>query len=109
MTMAARSLLALACSGLLAPQAVAEDRYTLQIDRQPVVRVLIQLSKQTHQQIVGMFPSGDSEGGRLIGPLTGEFTAEHALQLLLAGSDLTFVRINANTITVMAKPPGERS
>lgn len=105
MTMAARSVLAVAFSGALAPQAVhAADRYPLQIDRQPVVRVLLELSKQTHLQIVGLFPSEPTEGGVLVGPLRGEFTAEHALQLLLADSDLTFVRVNANTITVMSKP-----
>ena len=105
MTLAARSLLALVCIGALAPPATyATDRYSLRIDRQSVVRVLIELSKQTRLQIVGTFPSGTSEGGRLIGPLHGEFTAENALQLLLADSDLTFVRVNANTITVMSKP-----
>lgn len=105
MTLAARGLLALVFIGAVAPPATyAADRYLLQIDRQSVVRVLIELSKQTHLQIVGTFPSGASESARLIGPLHGEFTAEKALQLLLADSDLTFVRVNANTITVMSKP-----
>ncbi|HEY0681656.1 MAG TPA: STN domain-containing protein [Steroidobacter sp.] len=103
--MAARSVLAVAFSGVLAPQAVpAADRYPLQIDRQPVVRVLLELSKQTHLQIVGIFPSEPSEGGVLVGPLRGEFTADRALQLLLQDSHLTFVRVNANTVAVMSKP-----
>lgn len=104
MTLPARSLLALVLAAALTPPASAADRYSLQIDRQPLVRVLIELSKQTHLQIVGTFPSGAGEGRRLIGPLRGEFTAERALQLLLTDSDLTFVRVNANTIAVMPKP-----
>jgi hypothetical protein len=40
----------------------------------------------------------------LVGPLRGEFTADRALQLLLQDSDLTFVRVNANTVAVMSKP-----
>ncbi|MBM0108649.1 STN domain-containing protein [Steroidobacter sp. S1-65] len=113
MTKAARSLLALTFSGLIAPPATsAAERYTLHIDRQPVVRTLAELSKQTRLQIVGMFRNEGGAASRLTGPLTGEFTIECALQMLLADSDLTFVRVNANTIAVMAKPaepePGQR-
>ena len=104
--MAARSLLAVLLSAALVPQAAcAADRYSLHIERQPIARVLLDLSKQTQLQIVGMFPAGQREASRLIGPLRGEFTAEQALQLLFTDSDLTFVRVNANTITVIPKQP----
>lgn len=110
MTIAARSLLALTFSGLIAPPATTPaERYTLHIDRQPAVRALAELSKQTHLQIVGMFSNEDSAGSQLIGPLAGEFTIERALQMLLADSDLTFVRVNASTIAVMAKPAAPNS
>ncbi|MBL8265381.1 TonB-dependent receptor, partial [Steroidobacter sp.] len=98
-------------SGVLAPLAVqAADEYSLRIERQPLARVLRELSEQTGLQIVAMFATDHGEASKPVGPLRGEFTAEAALQKLLADSDLTFARVNSNTISITSKPaPAKRA
>jgi iron complex outermembrane recepter protein len=96
-------LLAVALSGLVVPALAqtALKQYTLQIDRQPLVATLRDLSQQTGLQLVGLLGADREIAGQVVGPLKGEYTAEAALNALLAQSGLVFRRVNDRTIAIL--------
>lgn len=99
------ALLLVALAGLVETAAAqAPDRYySLQIDRQPLAGTLKELSKQTGLQLVGFIDTAQLNGGtRLVGPLTGRYTAEAALAELLANSGFIFKKVNERTIVIVA-------
>jgi outer membrane receptor for ferric coprogen and ferric-rhodotorulic acid len=72
--------------------------YTLHIASQPVDRALQDLSMQTGTQII--FFSHLTDGRRAMA-LDGTYTIDAALKRLLAGSRLTFHRVNVRTIEIL--------
>jgi hypothetical protein len=82
--------------------AHAQGAYDLSIQRQPLVQLLNEFSKQTGLQIIGMLDA-DSPAGRIeVGPLIGQYTAEAALKELRSTTGLAFRVVNRNTIAVMS-------
>jgi hypothetical protein len=100
-------LLALALGGMIAPAQAdvqpPQKLYSLQIERQPLVGTLRDLSKQTGLQLVGLLGSNAADEVRLVGPLSGDYTAEAALSVLLAQSSLVFKRVNEKTIAIIGR------
>jgi hypothetical protein len=102
-------LLALALGGMIAPALAQADvqapekLYSLQIERQPLVGTLRDLSKQTGLQLVGLLGSNAADEARVVGPLNGDYTAEAALNVLLAQSSLVFKRVNEKTIAIIGR------
>lgn len=78
-------------------------QYSLQIERQPLIATLRDLSKQTGLQLVGLLGDDHEEENRLVGPLSGRYTAEDALDALLAQSDFVFKRVNERTIAIVGR------
>lgn len=105
------SLLALAISAALAPvlAQTSATQYSLRIDRQPLVAMLRDLSKQTGLQFVGPLVRSSAADTALVGPLSGDYTAEAALEQLLAKSHLVFKRVNENTIAIVERGSIENS
>jgi iron complex outermembrane recepter protein len=83
-----------------APQGV-EHEYKLQIDRLPITEALTDFSEQT-----GVYVSYVSQPKRqssvLVGPLQGRYTVESALDQITAGTGLTYKRVNATTVAIVA-------
>jgi len=73
----------------------------VKIEPQPLGSALQDLAKQSGVQII--FFSSNVEGRRAIA-LSGTYTVEEALALLLEGSGLAFRMLNERTIEVAAKP-----
>jgi hypothetical protein len=97
------ALLALALSAMIssATAQTLEKQYSLQIERQPLVGTLRELSKQTGLQLVGLLGTNADDQARVVGPLNGDYTAEAALNELLAQSSLVFKRVNDRTIAII--------
>jgi outer-membrane receptor for ferric coprogen and ferric-rhodotorulic acid len=92
-------LIATACVPLVAATAGSSEsiQYNLRIDSQSLGPALQELAKQCQMQIV--FFSSITEG--LQAPaLNGRYAIASALQILLAGSHLTFQVINSNTVQI---------
>lgn len=83
------------------PQRLAEP-VALDIPELPLNDALKQLARQAGFQVV--FYSRESEGIRAP-KLNGKFTAEAALNELLAGTSLTYEFVNANTVAIRASKP----
>jgi hypothetical protein len=73
----------------------------IKIESQPLGSALQDLAKQSGVQII--FFSRTVEGRRAVA-LTGTYTTEEALALLLEGSGLAYHMLNERTIEVTAKP-----
>jgi iron complex outermembrane recepter protein len=99
-----RGLSACTLAGLAAPlwaDDFSSNQYTLEIERQPIVAALTEFSRQTGLQ-VGYLPRNAQEESTIVAELKGQYTAESALQELLAPSGLLFERVNEKTLAVMA-------
>lgn len=83
--------------------ASAQDAYELHIERQPLVQLLNEFSKQTGLQVIGMLEADSVAGRSVVGPLIGRYTAEAALRELQSTTGLAFRVVNPDTIAVM--PP----
>jgi hypothetical protein len=85
--------------------------YELHIERQPLVQLLNELSKQTGLQIIGMIDARSTAGRVEAGPLIGQYTAEAALHELRSTTGLAFRLVNTNTIAVMSptQMPGKNA
>jgi hypothetical protein len=82
-------------------QVVPPDTYQLHIERQPLVQILNEFSRQTGLQIIGMLDATADTRDIQAGPLIGQYTVEDALRVLLSNTGLAFRRVNATTIAVM--------
>jgi iron complex outermembrane recepter protein len=71
--------------------------YTLHIASQPLDSALQDFARQTGIQII--FFSSVTDGRRAVA-LDGTYTVDAAMKALLAGSRLTFRRVNAKTIQI---------
>lgn len=78
-------------------------QYSLQIERQPLIDTLRELSRQTGLQMVALFGQQAMQQSRVVGPIRGQYTAEEALVELLEHSDLVFHRVNKNTFVVTVR------
>lgn len=76
--------------------------YELHIARLPLVQSLNEFSKQTGLQVIGMIDAGVVASRAEAGPLTGQYTAEAAMNALLSQTGLAFRRVNIKTIAVMS-------
>jgi iron complex outermembrane recepter protein len=74
-------------------------QYELNIPRQPLDAALKDLAQQTGVQ-VGRF-SDAVKGDTLVGPVTGNYSAEAALKTLLAPTKLTYRALNDRAIIVL--------
>src|SRR4030095_143564 len=80
---------------LVVAKAGAQDsskKYPLDIPRQSLTSALAKLSNETGIYY-GYIPDSAQEEAMLVGPLTGEYTIEEALNELLRSTGLTFSRI----------------
>lgn len=102
--MSSNRLFAVVMSALLvaAHAQASANVYELHIERQSLVQLLNELSKQTGLQIIGMIDARSTAGRAEVGPLIGQFTAEAALNELRSATGLTFRLVNTNTIAVMS-------
>lgn len=106
----ARSILvgALACLALIVvSSAGAQDsakKYSVDIPRQSLTPALLKLSTQTGVYY-GYIPASDEEEGTLVGPLTGEYTIDEALNELLRSTGLTYSRVSPTNIVIVRAPP----
>jgi outer membrane receptor protein involved in Fe transport len=101
--------IALALCATIVPvsaQAIAQ-RYELNIPRQPLEAAIKDFAYQTGLQIARF--SDKVDGSMLVGPLSGDYSAEQALQQLLQPGGLTYKIVNDNTIAIMDRAQGERS
>jgi hypothetical protein len=102
--MSSNRLFAVALSAVLssAHAQAPTNAYKLHIERQPLVRLLNEFSKQTGLQVIGMIDAGSSAGTVEAGSLIGQYTAEAALNELRSATGLAFRIVNGNTIAVMS-------
>jgi iron complex outermembrane receptor protein len=101
--------IALALCATIVPvsaQAIAQ-RYELNIPRQPLEAAIKDFAYQTGLQIARF--SDKVDGSMLVGPLTGDYSAEKALQQLLQPGGLTYKIVNDNTIAIMDRAHVERA
>jgi iron complex outermembrane receptor protein len=96
--------LGLVLAGLYSPamRSAAPEAYTLHIASQPLESALQEFARQTGLEILVFSYLTD---GRRAPALDGRFTADDALQALLADSMLTFHRVNAKTIEIKVAAP----
>ena len=90
--------------------AQSDRRYELHLQRQMLTTALQDFSRQTGLQIAQFTDVG--EGNVTANDVVGSYTAEQALDLLLAGSGLQFRFINGHTIAIVRgasaqQPSGE--
>src|SRR5918999_4441432 len=76
-------------------QAIAQ-RYELNIPRQPLEAAIKDFAYQTGLQVARF--SDRIDGSVLVGPLSGDYSAEQALQQLLQPGGLTYKIVNDTTI-----------
>jgi iron complex outermembrane recepter protein len=82
----------------LSAQALSQS-YQLNIPREPLDAALKDVAQQTGLQIARFSDTG--AGSALVGPVSGQMTADQALRTLLEGSGLTFKQVNVTTVAVM--------
>lgn len=82
----------------------AVKRYELDIPRQTLDTALKELAQQTGLQIARF--SDNRHGSVMVGPVSGEVSAQVALETLLAPSGLTYQVVNERTIAVMEAGSG---
>jgi iron complex outermembrane receptor protein len=87
-------------------QAIAQ-RYELNIPRQPLEAAIKDFAYQTGLQIARF--SDRIDGSMLVGPLSGGYSAEQALQQLLQPGGLTYKIVNETTIAIVDRAQQERS
>lgn len=87
-------------------QAIAQ-RYELNIPRQPLEAAIKDFAYQTGLQIARF--SDRIDGSTLVGPLSGDYSAEQALQQLLQPGGLTYKIVNDTTIAIMDRAHAQRS
>ncbi|MBB6096339.1 outer membrane receptor protein involved in Fe transport [Povalibacter uvarum] len=99
---------------LMASMASAEDAklYNLNISRQPLDAALQELARQTGLQVGRFSDAGQDE--ILVGPLSGDYAADKALEVLLSPSGFTWRALNDRAYIVLTPsdlqpaPAGER-
>jgi iron complex outermembrane recepter protein len=79
----------------------AVETYNLEIDRTSLRAALADFSQQTGLA-VSLFERTSNDGYMMVGPLKGQYTAESALKQMISGSGLTYSRVNANTVAIVA-------
>lgn len=77
--------------------ATAEETYRVEIQNQPLAQALQSLAEQLDVQIV--FFSGATEGLES-GSLAGSFTRRQAFDAILAGTELRYVFLNAESVAI---------
>lgn len=98
-------MLAIAAVGSAATAAAqTSGEYIFEIDRTPLRAALVEFSLQTGLQ-VSYVTKDSGEGSELVGPLKGRYTVESALNQLVAGTGLTYTRVNGSTISLVPKGP----
>ncbi|WP_295140519.1 TonB-dependent receptor [uncultured Reyranella sp.] len=84
-----------------AQQAQAVRLATFNVPSQPLAQALTAFGQQAGVQIV---VNNSAVAGKTSTSIGGSMTAEHALQLLLAGTGVTFRFTSANTVTISGAP-----
>ncbi|TAJ97397.1 MAG: TonB-dependent siderophore receptor [Reyranella sp.] len=82
-------------------QAQAGRPATFNVPSQPLAQALTAFGQQAGVQIV---VNNSAVAGKTSTAIGGSMTAEHALQLLLAGTGVTFRFTSANTVTISGVP-----
>ncbi len=101
--------IALALCATIVPvsaQAIAQ-RYELNIPRQPLEAAIKDFAYQTGLQIARF--SDRIDGSMLVGPLSGDYSAEQALQQLLQSGGLTYKIVNDTTIAIVNRAHAQPS
>ena len=103
------AVLAVACLSIIGlcranESNAAAKHYNLNIPEQPLDTALKDLAQQTGLQIARF--SDVVAGNARVGPLSGDYSLEQALNFLLAAQDLTFKIVNDRTIAII-KHEGE--
>jgi iron complex outermembrane recepter protein len=81
--------------------SAAAKHYNLNIPEQPLDTALKDLAQQTGLQIARF--SDVVAGNARVGPLSGDYSLEQALNFLLAAQDLTFKIVNDRTIAIIKR------
>lgn len=92
------ALVTVACAHAQPPEQVPQALVKLDIGAQPLVDALNSLARQAGLQL--LLDAGISAQSRLAPPLEGSFTAEAALQKLLADSDLRYEFLDQRTVKI---------
>lgn len=102
--------LTMAWAQLIAAQNGApRAEYSLTIPSGSLTTALDQFSKQTGLQVAAELKSSEQQQ-QLVDALIGRFTADAALEKLLAGSELTYVWLDESTVRIfvgVVRPQGE--
>jgi iron complex outermembrane receptor protein len=94
------SIVVALCAAVLPVSAQALiQHYKLDIPRQPLDTALKEFAQQTGLQVARF--SDTVDGSARVGPVTGEFSAEQALDSLLIPSGLGYKRVNDRTIAIV--------
>jgi len=94
------TIVAALCATVAPVSAQAGGRhYELNIRRQPLETALQEFANQTGLQIARF--SDKIDGGALVGPLAGDYSAEQALDALLLQYGLRYRLVNDRTVAVM--------
>jgi hypothetical protein len=80
-------------------QASAPHQYKLDIPREPLAAALVDFARETGLQVARF--SNVGELTVVISPVAGLFTAEQALNLILAGSGFSYRFVNERTIAIV--------
>lgn len=95
----------LLCSAAAAASAEPAGRvYHFEIPQQGLDAALEDFADQTGLQVARFSDAG--AGDLVVGPLSGDFTLDQALTMLLARSGLTYRIINTHTIGIVRGAPG---
>lgn len=95
------SVLIGSCATAVAQTSTAQ--YRLDIPRQPLTSALADFAKKTGLQVARF--SDTEEPGPTANPVAGTYTAESALDLLLAGSGYSYRFVNERTIAIVRIQP----
>jgi len=87
-----------------------QPEYELLIDRGPLEAALSELSRQTGMNVAYVENTAVEGGKVIVPPVRGRYSVESALEMMLAGSKLTYVTVNPRTIAVVvaAAPPSKK-
>ena len=84
----------------------ARQQYKFDIDAAPFSRALREFAQQSGLQVLYL-PGSEAEATIIVGPISGEYTADEAMLALVRPLGATFTWLNERTIAIES-PEGRR-
>jgi iron complex outermembrane receptor protein len=84
--------------------SVQPTRWQLSISRLPLNQAVTQLAQQIGVEIARLAEVGSTNP--MVGPLSGSYTRDEALTLLLTGTGLSYRFVNEHTVAIIHQPAG---